>query len=306
MKNSLMTIKERIKGVLKLYPDVICPACNTPCLDMIEGEILCHTCDARYKLLDNQYPILIPPNAELFHNEIMIQDKVAINYEQIRYRNPWAQAYHEWWNHLMVSQVNVTGRILDNGCGTGTLFEVLPEADIVGLDMSQEMIRIAGEKNNRVMVCDSHHLPFSDESFDTVFARSLLHHLSDYHKGISEMSRVLRSGGEIVSVDTNKSILSSLPRKIFNKDEHFSEKHKNFHRLELVEAFSQYLTVEYVGFFGYIAYPVLAFPDIRDVFHFFPFKKLSYRILMKVDSLLARIPGIRSQAWALLIKARKQ
>ena len=138
------------------------------------------------------------------------------------------------------------------------------------------------------------------------YLRRILGHLTQYfRKGIYEMARVVRTGGEIVAVDTNESILSRLPRKIFSSKEHFSSQHKNFHRTELIEAYSQCLQVESVGYFGYLAYPILGFPDIVNIFHFFPLKDLSYKMLMKTDSLLARIPGIRSQAWALLIKARK-
>lgn len=292
--------------ILNRYPGIVCPACKISALESSDEVILCRSCGTNYELLDREHPILIPPNAKLSHEEIKIQDKVAINYENLRYQNSWARAYHEWWTRLMISQIDVAGRILDNGCGTGTLFEHLPNANIIGIDLSSEMIRLARARNKRVLVCDSHQIPFADESFDTIFARSLLHHLNDYHKGILEMTRVLCKGGEIVSVDTNKSILSTLPRRLLNKNDHFSNEHKNFHRHELIKAFSQHLDVEYVGFFGYVAYPILGFPDIADIFRFFPFKTISYNVLMKIDCLLARIPWVSSLAWALLIKAKKR
>ena len=292
-------------NILQRYPGLVCPACCISDLGLNHDKIFCRACDTQYELLDDKYPILITPNGEICHEEISIQDQAAIRYETGRYQNTWARAYHDWWTELMISHVDVTGRILDNGCGAGKLFECLPKSDIIGLDLSTEMIRVAGTKNRRVLVSDSHQLPFSDGSFDTIFARSLLHHMTDFHKGILEMARVLRTGGEIVSVDTNKSMLSTLPRRVFGGRERFSNEHKNFERNELVQVFSKYLKVEHVSFFGYVAYPILGFPDIADIFRFFPFKKISYKILTKIDSLLECLPWIRTQGWAILIKARK-
>ncbi len=291
--------------ILNLYPGIVCPACKISALELSNELVLCKACGTNYELLDRECPILIPPNAKVSHEEIKIQDKAAVNYENLRYHKSWARAYHEWWTRLMISQVDVSGRILDNGCGTGALFEHLPNADIIGLDLSSEMIRLARTRSKRVLISDSQRIPFADESFDTIFARSLLHHLNDYHTGIQEMARVLCKGGEVVSVDTNKSVLSILPRRLLNKDGHFSNEHKNFHRQELIKAFSQQLDVQYVGFFGYVAYPILGFPDIINIFRFFPLKTTSYNVLMKIDCLLARIPWINSLGWALLIKAKK-
>ena len=87
----------------------------------------------------------------------------------------------------MISEVDVSGRNLDNGCGIGLFCERLPEADIVGLDISAEMLRVAGTKSDRALLADSQNIPFADETFDTIFARSLIHHLPDPERGISEM-----------------------------------------------------------------------------------------------------------------------
>ena len=81
--------------------------------------------------------------------------------------------------------------------------------------------------------------------------------------------------------------------------------HKNLHRKELLPTFERHFAVERVRFFGYVAYPVLGFPDIKDLFRFFPAKRLSYRLLMATDALLARIPGIKTQSWGILVKGRK-
>ncbi len=294
-----------MSNLLERFPNLVCPLCQKPALKLDNDEIRCQSCSEKYKLIDGKYPRMLPSNASISQQEVVVQDKVAVDYEHKRYSNPWSKAYHQWWTDLMISQVDISGKILDNGCGVGKLFDQLPDADITGLDISQEMVRLAGQKSECILIGDSQQLPFADETFDIVFARSLIHHLPNPSRGISEMARVLRHKGEIVSVDTNCTLLSSIPRALANRGEHFSEEHKNFHRKELLKMFASHFHIESVRFFGYIAYPILGFPDLIDLFRFFPAKNLSYKLLIATDEFISRIPLIRSQGWGLLIKGRK-
>ncbi len=50
-------------------------------------------------------------------------------------------------------------------------------------------------KSPEVVKGDAHHLPFADESFDAVICKSVLEHVEDPVKVVSEMKRVLRPGG---------------------------------------------------------------------------------------------------------------
>ncbi len=287
------------------FPALICPACRKAQLEVRGDGIRCTSCNEQYTILDGRFPRLIPPDAEISQEEVAVQDSVAANYERIRYSNPWSAKYHQWWTDLMISEVDVSGRILDNGCGIGLFCERLPAADIIGLDISAEMLRVAGTKSDRALLADSQNIPFADATFDTIFARSLIHHLPDPERGISEMARVLTPGGEVVSIDTNRSLLSRLPRAVANRGEQFSEEHKNLHRKKLIEAFKKHFVVERVRFFGYVAYPLLGFPDLMNLFRFMPARRLAYDCLMAIDAGLALIPLVRTQSWGLLLKCRK-
>ncbi|MFQ6083608.1 MAG: class I SAM-dependent methyltransferase [Candidatus Aminicenantia bacterium] len=44
-------------------------------------------------------------------------------------------------------------------------------------------------------VADATDLPFSENSFDAVFAFGILHHIENWQKAISEIYRVLKPGG---------------------------------------------------------------------------------------------------------------
>jgi len=295
-----------MSGVLERFPDLRCPACKAAQFEEGADRIRCTACGETYALVDGAYPRMLNAGADIAHHEVEVQDAVASCYEGARYKNPWSRRYHAWWTKLMIAHLDRPGRILDNGCGTGELSEAMPDAEITGLDISSEMVRIAGKRCWRTLIGDGQNLPFVDVSFDAIVARSLLHHLPNPTLGLSEMARVLKSGGEVVTVDTNRSFISVLPRLMAGHTSHFSSEHKNFNARELTALFSEHFDVINVRFFGFVGYPILGFPDLIDCFRYFPAKEFSYRALMGVDETLARIPLIRSQAWAVLIKARKK
>ena len=95
-------------------------------------------------------------------------------------------------------------RVLDVGCGTGTLAILLkreqPEATVVGVDGDPAILEIARRKAlasgtdvqwDRGFAQD---LPYPDESFDVAVSSLVLHHLSheDKVRALLEVHRVLR------------------------------------------------------------------------------------------------------------------
>jgi ubiquinone/menaquinone biosynthesis C-methylase UbiE len=104
-------------------------------------------------------------------------------------------------------------RILDLGCGTGTLAIQVkrrePRAEVVGLDADPEMLSRAREKAERAGVeltlteGLSTELPFEDASFDRVLSTLFFHHLDPEPKRetAGEIARVLRKGGELHVAD---------------------------------------------------------------------------------------------------------
>lgn len=237
------------------------------------------------------------------HNEQTVQDSVAENYESLRYHLPYARRYHDWWLAAMLKLVdppNRRGRVLDNGCGTGMLFDYVEDARlIVGLDLSAGMLDKARKYGVNLVQGDSLSLPYRDGEFDLVLARSLVHHLPDPEAGIREMARVLRPGGQLVLADTNYSVLSAVPRLLAYRRENFSEVHQNLHYKDYVTWLERYVDLKMVRFFGYVAYP-FGFPDMMG-----PFARLKYPSwlvsgLIRLDNVIAAIPWIRTQSWGVM------
>lgn len=104
-------------------------------------------------------------------------------------------------------------RLLDVGCGTGTLAIALKPrvgtGEVHGIDASPEMIEVAKEKAAKdgsdvdFQVALIEAIPFPDESFDLVTSSLMLHHLPDdlKRKGLAEIRRVLKPGGRFVAMD---------------------------------------------------------------------------------------------------------
>lgn len=241
-----------------------------------------------------------------YKNEIQVQDRVSDDYESIRYVNEYSAPYQNSWFKSMISLIGVNGLILDNGCGVGTLVRFLPTTSIIGLDISKGMLNKAKKRMNILVRGDSQRLPFKDESFNVIVCRSLLHHLPDTKEGISEMHRVLKKNGEVVILEPLQSILSNIPRKLVKGCEHFSEIHKDFKKIELISVIQDKFHIEKIRHFGYVAYPLLGFPDVVDIFRYFPLKKQTASFLIDIDQLLQRIPMINTQSWGIIIKASKQ
>lgn len=102
--------------------------------------------------------------------------------------------------------------VLDVGCGTGTWLAMvagtdLPAGNLVGLDYSESMCRVAhgkgvGHEAPPVFLNgDSEHLPFADESFDVLTCSHSFHHYPHQANVIREMRRVLRPGGRLMLID---------------------------------------------------------------------------------------------------------
>ena len=79
--------------------------------------------------------------------------------------------------------------------------------DVIGIDISESMLRIANKKNKypnaKFQLADATDLPFADGRFDVVCISFALHDMPStiQEKVLMEMARVTRAGGRIVIVD---------------------------------------------------------------------------------------------------------
>lgn len=105
-------------------------------------------------------------------------------------------------------------KLLDLGCGPGIVTAAMaPDVrEAVAYDLTPEMLdkakhrcQEAGLKNVRFELGSAEHLPFPDESFDSVVTRLTIHHFLDPHPVMNEVVRVTRRGGKVVVADVVSS-----------------------------------------------------------------------------------------------------
>jgi ubiquinone/menaquinone biosynthesis C-methylase UbiE len=115
----------------------------------------------------------------------------------------------------LIKQANIkpNQRVLDLGCGTGTLVVLLkrkfPSAEIVGLDPDPKALRRAEKKVRRAGVSVqldegfSDALPYEPGTFDRVLSSFMLHHLKEHEreKTLREVLRVLKPAGTFHLLD---------------------------------------------------------------------------------------------------------
>lgn len=104
-------------------------------------------------------------------------------------------------------------RVLDIGCGTGAIVLLLARdhgaAEVVGIDVEDTVCGIARQRaadaglSDRIEIIkvDPGPFPFADESFDIVFSKDSIIHITDKEGLAAEVFRILKPGGHFAASD---------------------------------------------------------------------------------------------------------
>ena len=101
--------------------------------------------------------------------------------------------------------------VLDLGCGTGLLIKHLADKSklLIGADISKGLLKHAKRKaksfpNSNLVLSDADNLPFPDQSFDAVFAVTLLQNMPDPNVTLAEINRVSKAKASIAITGLRK------------------------------------------------------------------------------------------------------
>ncbi len=130
-----------------------------------------------------------------------------------------ASVYDQRWNWYVTHtlsflktwvNLSISDSVLDIACGTGEFERMVlsenPTQQMVGIDISEEMVAIAHQKlhsyaNVSFQVSSAAALPFPGQSFDVIVSASAFHYFDDPVAALTEIKRVLKPSGKVVILD---------------------------------------------------------------------------------------------------------
>jgi len=97
------------------------------------------------------------------------------------------------------------GRIVDLGCGNGSLFDVIGAPRAFGVDYHASGLRHTRARFPMVpLLCaPAEHLPFADATLDGLILQHVVEHLAGAARACREFYRVLRPGGVLLLMTPN-------------------------------------------------------------------------------------------------------
>jgi len=130
------------------------------------------------------------------------------------------QGWFAWvWDAL--DELPRQARVLELGCGAGSLWTACPERipsgwSITLSDLSNGMLDAAWR--NLVVIgrgfkfeqIDAQSVPYPDETFDAVIANHMLYHVPDRKKALSEIKRVLKTDGRFFAATNGEQHIKEI------------------------------------------------------------------------------------------------
>jgi ubiquinone/menaquinone biosynthesis C-methylase UbiE len=158
------------------------------------------------------------------HGAVFDDEAFAREYARKHWR--MAASFGKTYGRKLTEAGFARARILDAGCGSGatnvTLAEQLPESELVGIDLSDPLLEIAGRTAEEMGLgprvsfrkADVSDLPFPDNSFDVLLNVNVVHLVENPDRMFAEMERVLKPTGALFLADLRRSLLGLFEREI--------------------------------------------------------------------------------------------
>jgi len=164
-----------------------------------------------------KFPLTLLQTSAMKSDSLSIQkryDRIAPYFELLE--AVMEGLFFKSWRKRLWDKVDKEGHhILEIGVGTGKNFDYYPAgARITAIDFSPEMLKQAALKRDRKQVAveldlmDVQSLYFADNSFDTVIASFVFCSVPLPLKGLKELYRVCKPGGQVLLLE---HVLSSRP-----------------------------------------------------------------------------------------------
>lgn len=110
--------------------------------------------------------------------------------------NPFYIIRRSLLKNIMRFSESLSGRMMDFGCGSKPYRSIFHVTEYIGVDFENE-----GHPHDNEQIdvyYDGKHLPFEDESFDSVLCSEVIEHVFNLSATLNEINRVMKTGGNIL------------------------------------------------------------------------------------------------------------
>ncbi len=200
---------------------------------------------------------------------------MPINFHNKKHRFEYTERYADSsWRERMLRLLDPKGKhVLDIGCGGGIYTRAwaqLEALSVLGIDFSEDMIQTARDystnfPNVSYKVGNALSTGLEDQSYDIVFERALIHHLSDLSGCFKEAFRLLKPGGKYIIQDRTPTDVT-IPGSEEHIRGYFFEKYPFLLEIEMKRRHSSSEVEEKLSKTGFINIHSFSFWEIRKIY----------------------------------------
>ncbi len=207
-----------------------------------------------------------PPTGQLDKSETRVREmfrQIAPKYDLMNHLLSLNVDRYWRWRAVRRIRFDSSAPVLDTCTGTGDLALAISRksprsVDVIGSDFCHAMLEIANQKLNpepngdrrvRFLEADSQYLPFADGLFQCVTVAFGLRNVTDTLRGLKEMTRVCRPGGQVIVLEFSRPRTWGLRQSY------------NFYFTHILPKVGQWLARNDKSAYSYLPESVGQFPD---------------------------------------------
>jgi len=202
---------------------IACPLCLRP-LEKQDSELICSECKQAYKI-ESGIPVIL--RNDLLNKEINTREAVwkrkemegfdeVESYEELMKR-PYFAHLKQKINEELDGLDKEKNDVLEVGSGISIFAERFSDKNLVLTDINFSLLQ-KNKKESLKIVADGEYLPLFDQSFDFIYSIGLIHHLPNQKRGLKELKRLIKPGGQIFISEPTKwsvNLIYYFLRRIF-------------------------------------------------------------------------------------------
>jgi ubiquinone/menaquinone biosynthesis C-methylase UbiE len=172
----------------------VCPKCKTKLT-----ELSCERCGVTYPSMQEIPCLLAPRPGEAGEQLRRIYDDIYRHHEDVWIDQGRSDKFQTYFAELAGSLS--TDRVLELGCGEGTVLAALAATHKYGIDPSiHALVRARNKSNADCAVARAEELPFPSASLDLVVAVGVMEHFENPDLASAEVRRVLTPAGHYIAL----------------------------------------------------------------------------------------------------------